>query len=367
MARGRGQAEGGRRRRGRGRIHGGPGATANAQASVEFDPGIRETRGQIKGSRKREGDLGSWYKQLVADYGQAQRAGGAALGSIEGAVSKQLAEANSQSLADQARLADSDAAFAALTGGPRDTAGLSKIADAGAAASRSRVAIALPAQQEQANFVARLGGDKAAARLQGIEARTEERNRRGKLKSDLTAQQREKGMARISAKDKILEAKAAQAAEARKLALEEQEARAAERQAASDEALARVESARDNRQRKIDNRQEQERISISRRNANTSERSQRASARGKGGLTPAERRDRREHSSDAMSAAKALLGIKVPKSEKQWAQFEAALIEKLGTSYSAEAAKAVASLRALQRQKAETRSRRMHEGKIPGV
>lgn len=372
----RGRVDGGSRGRGRGRGRGrahhgggsGPGAVANAQAGTEYDAGIHETREQIAGSRKREGDLGSWYRQLAADYQRASNQGSAALGSVETATAQQLAEAGQRSSADQSSLASSDAAFAKLTGGPQDTAGLTKIAQAGAAAAKGRVEMAIPIEQEQANFVGRLGADKAAARLKGIESRTEERSRRGKLKSDLSAQRREKGSARVSAKAKILEAKAAQAAEARKLALEEQEARAAERQAASDEALARVESARDARQAKISNRQENERIAISRRNAKTSERSQRNSAKAdKGGLTPSERRTRREHAKNAAVEAANLYkaATKPPKDEAGWAAFVHLVAEQSEISPT-DAAKAVAELRAAIAAKAKAHSRRLHEGKVPG-
>lgn len=377
MARGRGSAHPGAARgrgRGRGRVGGGnsPGAVANAQASTEYNPGIRETREQIKGSRKRQGDLGSWYRQLAADYQGAQNAGSAALNSIEEATGKQLAEAGERSSADQARLASEDAGFSKLVGGPQNTAGLSKIADAGAAAARSQVSLNLPVEQQQANFVGRLGADKAAARLQGIEARLEERGRRDKLKSDLTAQRKEKGAARVSAKSKLLEAKAAQAAEAKKLALEEQEARAAERQAAATQSLAQIEAARKARSEGVENRQEQERIAISRRNAKTGEASQEATEKhyakeNRGGLTPSERRSKREHAKNAAVEAANLYKAakKPPKTAADWAAF-AHLIAEQSEISPTEAAKAVAKLRAAIAAQAKTRDRRMHEGKVRG-
>lgn len=368
MARGRiaggavsGGRRGGRRGRGRGRS---PGAVANAQVGPEFDPSIRQTRSEAKGSRKRERDLGDWYNQLAADYQGAQDKGLAALRSVQDTTTQQLGEAASRSSADQAALAAQDQEFAKLTGGPTDSRGLSKIAEAGSAAERSRVALNLPVAQEQANFVGRLGSDRAAARLGGIEARRDEGRRREKIRADLAALQKDKANARTGKAEEIRTTR-------QQAQIERQEARTAEREAAADAAMAQIESQREARQQAVDNRQEEERIAISRRNAKTGERSQRATARSyeedsKGGPTPAERRDRKEHAGDAMSAAKAQLGVKVPKSDKEWAQFEAALIEKLGTSYGAEAAAAVAKLRKIQGYKNRTRSRRMHQGKVPG-
>lgn len=373
-----------RRGRGRGRGHAGTGsflgvhsgrqagAVANAEAGAEFNPGIRQGREEAKGSRKREQDLGAWYRQLVADYQGAAQTGAAALKSVEDTTTKQLGEAAERSSADQAALASQDEAFAKLVGGPKDTAGLSKIAQAGAAAERARVDQAKLPISEQGNFVARVGADSAAARLRGIEARGEERNRRDKILSDVAAQRKEKGGARVAAKEKIRESDRDYALNVKQAQLAQREARSAEQQAAADAALARIESARKAQQDAISNRQEQERIGISRKNARTSARSQRATARhyrkeNKGGLTPAERRSRGEHAHDAMSAAKAQLAIKVPKSAKEWAKFESALIEKLGSSYSAEAARAVAKLRRQQSQKRQgAYNRRVRKGLAAG-
>jgi hypothetical protein len=332
------------------------GAVANAQAGTEFNAPIREARQEAKGSRKREGDLGQWYAQLAADYQGAQDTGAAALKSVENTTSAQLAAADASSSADQARLASQDETFANLVGGPKDTAGLAKIAQAGQAAGAARVDQVKPLLSEQASFVGRLGENKTAARMQGIEARKAERDRRDKIKKELGSVRKEKGMARVSNKEKIREADRGYATEIKKLKMARQEARSAEAAAAADAALARVESARQASQDAIANRQAQERIGISAKNAKTASRSQKATAANyekdnKGGLTTAERRARGEHSSDAMSAAKALLGVKVPKSAKQWAQFEAALIEKLGSSYSAEATAAVAKIRKAQASK----------------
>lgn len=383
--RGRGRAGGGHGGgRGRGRGRGGSVTAprsaqqakraANAEAGAEFNAPIREERQEVKGSRKREQDIGSWYAQLAADYGSAADAGAAALQSVQDTTTKQLAEAGARSSADQARLGAEDAGIAGLIGGPKDASGMAKIAQAGAAADRSRVALAEPVAATQANFVGRLGEQKGAARLQGIEAKGEERARRTKIKSDIAGKRQEKGAARTAALDKIREAERTYAMEIKKFALAKKEARTAAQSAAATAALARVKAAHEARQDAIANSQAQERIGISRKNAKTSARSQRVTARHyakgdskKGGLTTAERRARGEHSSDAMSAAKALLGSEPPpKNDREWAKFQAHLIKELGSSYSAEATRAVAKIRAVQKQQAATRSRRMHQGKVPG-
>lgn len=397
MARGRGRGRGrigaapqggGRKGRGRGRMTGPPDAStaAKAIASSEYDPGIRETRQEIAGSRKRQADLGSWYAQLAADYQGAQAAGAAALGSVESATQQQQTEAAQRSGTEQAQLAASDEALASLVGGPKDTAGLAKIAEAGAAAERGRVAAAKPIASEQANFVAQLGLDKAASRLSGIEARQAEGRRREKLKSDVSAQRKEKVGARVAAEQKINEADRSYAAEKAKLQIDRRQARTAEQAAAASAALAQLKATHEAEQDSISNRQAQERIGVSRSNAKIAAKNAKTSARGaatsrraqeatakhyeeenSGKLTTAEKRARGEHKADAMAAAKALLGIKVPKNAKQWAQFEAALIEKLGSSYAAQAAEAVKKIRAAQASKGRRGyDKRVRRGEVAG-
>lgn len=348
------------------------GAVANAGASAEYNPEIRQLRQDAKGSRKREQDIGHWFSELAEEYGASQAAGLAALQAAGDATASQLAEAAGRDKAQMEGLSAEDEAFAKLTGGPKDTSGLSKIAQAGAAAERARVTLAAPAAQERANFAAATGGMRTAAKLQGIEERRGESKRRDKLRSDLAGVRREKGAARVAKKEEIRQTDRDYSLQLKQMKLARREARSAEEAAAADAAIAQLEAARAASQDAIDNRQEQERIGISRKNAAISARSQRATARNyeednKGGLTTAEKRARGEHSSDAMSEAKNMLAIKVPKSPKEWAQFQAALTEKMGSSYGAEAAAAVAKLR---RQQAAKRrggyDRRIRKGQVAG-
>jgi len=383
MARGRGRGKGaavagrrggGRARgRGRGRGKGGQsvgqflaprtgrqaGATANAQASAEYNPEIRNLRQEAKGSRKRQRDLGQWYAQLAADYGQAQSAGSAALQSIQDTTSAQLAEAAGRSSADLAKLSAEDEAFAQLVGGPKDTEGLAKIAQAGAAAQRSRVSLNAPVAQEQANFVGRLGSDKTAARMQGIESRQAEARRRSKIRSELTGVRKEKGAARVGKKEEIRQADRGYVMDRKQLKLSQREAKAAEQQAAADAALARIESARQAQQDAIGNRMEGERIGISAKNARTSARSQRATARNN-------RADNRRQSAEAKAergktargaatAAKALYAQVMPRNAAEWGEFQGILEEKEGIG-PLEAKKAADRLR--KKGKRRSRNRR---------
>ena len=310
------------------------GAIANAEAGAEYNPEIRAKRQEAAGSRKREGDLGQWYRELAADYQGAQDTGSAALQSIQDTTTKQLAEAGQRSSADQASLAAGDEAFAKLTGGPKDTAGLAKIAQAGAAAQQARVAQMAPAAQEQANFVARLGSDKAAALMGGIEKRQEERARRDKILSDLTAARKDKGAARVAAKEKLREADRGYVREGQQFKLQKREAASAERSAAAEAVLAQLKASQEARQDAIASRQAQERIGISRKNAQTSARSQRATAKhykqsGKDGdLSPGEKNTNRKERQNAASLVhSAVVQAGPPKTPAEAAELERLAVE----------------------------------------
>lgn len=287
------------------RLHTGrqAGKIANAQASTEFNPEIRSLRQQAKGSAARQGQIGDWYNQLAQDYAQAQTAGQTAFQSAQDATSKQLAEAAERSKGQQGELSKSDEEFAKLVGGPKDTAGLQKIAEAGAAAERSRVALNAPTATEGANYVASLGGMKTAARMKGIEARGEEAKRREKLISNLTAARKEKGSARVTATEKLRQSDRAYSSELkqqrqqrREFAQQKREAAVSAQQAAASMALDQANLARQVQEGRITTQQAQERIAISRRNAKTSEKSGAS-----GGLTPGERNTNKKEFQNAAS------------------------------------------------------------------
>lgn len=353
------------------------GHLANAQAGTEYNAGIRQTREEAKGSRKRQADLGSWYAQLASDYQGAQNQGAAALQSVENTTSQQLAEAGQRSSADQAALGASDEAFAKLVGGPKDTAGLAKIAQAGQAAATARVDQAKLPISEQANFTARLGSDTAAARLKGIESRQEEARRRDKLKSDLAAQRKEKGQARVSNTEKIREADRSYSMEQRQFRQQKREAAIQAKQAAASQRLAEVEGARgaqqaavqamrEVREGKISARQAQEKIAISRRNAKTSEASNR------GGLTPTQRRAaNRQHKNATTTAANLYKAAeKPPKSASEWAAFTQLVAGEEGIDATAAAAAVAKLKKALAYKKRKTPKSIigtvMHPGTVEG-
>ncbi|HEX7246425.1 MAG TPA: hypothetical protein VF245_12770 [Solirubrobacterales bacterium] len=182
------------------------GRIANAEAGTEYNPEIRNKRSQAAGSAQREKDITAWFGQLAGEYADSQAKGNEAFKTQQDAVGKQLAEASQRGQDEQKGISERDAAFAKLVGGPIDTEGAARIAAAASAADRSRVTLSQLPASEQANFIAALGGQRTASRLQGIEARKSENDRRQKILDDLAGIRKEKGQARVANKEKIREA-----------------------------------------------------------------------------------------------------------------------------------------------------------------
>lgn len=345
------QAAGGRARRG-----GGSPASrqGRAEANTEFGSAIHQTRSEAAGSKKRQRDIGSWFAQLSKDYAGAQKQGNKAFATQQASLRSMLGEESGAAASDTAEAAARDAALSKLLGGPTDSSGNATRTAAAKASDQARVTLSQLPASEQANFIAALGGRRTAARLQGIEARREEGERRSKILSDLKNLKQQKGAAITADTAKAKEAN-------RSFRLQKEEAATSRRSAAASAASARastrlaaVEAARQREQDEIGNRQEQERIGISRRNAKTAERS----AKHSGGLTASERRSIKEGKQNATATAASLVNTHgAPKSATEWGELEEAVRKESGVE-AAEAKQAVAVIRQKLRAKAAHRAKR---------
>lgn len=340
------------------------GKIANAQAGTEYNPAIREGRQQAKGSRKREHDIGQWYDQLAADYADSQTAGNEAFKTAQDATAKQLAEASDRSKSELGELSAKDASFAALVGGPTNMSGLSKAAEAGSAAERSRAALQAPIAATQASFLASLGGRLTSARMKGIEARKEEGDRRQKILSDVAAARKEKGQAKVSNIEKLRQADRGYSVEKAEQRQKRKEAAIAAKQAAAQLQIDRESNAISAQTAASSARQAQERVGISRKNARTAARSQRATARHYhsepkvGALTASEQRSIKSGKQNASATARSMFEAKKWPS---WAALERAVAKESEVA-PAEARAAVARLRAESEasEKAKARARLGH-------
>lgn len=173
------------------------GKIARSQANLEFRPLERQLKSEIRGSAKREGDLGQWYDTLAGDYASGGQLAQQAFTTAEQATNARLGEESQRAQATLGDLAAGDSAFAALVGGPKNTTGLAQAAEAAAAAERQRSTLQAPITAMRANNVASYAPRQNAARMQGIEARRDERDRRSKQQQDLRALDREKGQSTV--------------------------------------------------------------------------------------------------------------------------------------------------------------------------
>lgn len=320
------------------------GKIASAEAGTEYDPVIRSIRGDVRGSAKREGDLGQWHDQLAADtqaaIARAQEAGSAATA----ATDRRLAAAGTADQGMLASLAAADRDRAALLGAPTNDAGMKEIAAGNAAREQQAIALNAPLEAVTGSFVNELGGRVVATRLRGIESRGKERSRRDKIKEDLRAAKKQKGQATVKNMQGLREG--------------ERNYVTANRAFGLDKFNSKVDAAQGARSAATAERN----ASTSERNAATSERSAGTSAKsaaetrrhnrvvekqsGKnGGLTPSQRRDAKRTQRNANVTANSLYTAakKKPNSADEWAAFVVLVGKEVGDQVAAR--KAVAALK----------------------
>jgi hypothetical protein len=172
------------------------GRVARAQTAVEYRPVERQISSEIRGSRKRETELGAAYGQLADRYAQQQQATQQAFDTAEQATTQRLSDAAKSGQATLQQIQASNADFAKLTGAPAPSdSGSATQAEIAAAAERMRAALVAPTTQMRASYAANTAPLAEAATLGGIEARDREAERRRKEQGDMQALRREKGQA----------------------------------------------------------------------------------------------------------------------------------------------------------------------------
>jgi hypothetical protein len=168
---------------------------AKAQVGTEYRPTERQIAGEIRGSKKREGEIQDWYTQLENQYAQGAQQAASAADAANAATAAGLQQSSANTASLLQGLAAKDSAFATQVGGPTNTAGQQTEAEAAAAAERLRAALQAPIAAERANNIASYGSKGAAAALAGIQAHKEEGGRRRKEQADLRALKGEHGAA----------------------------------------------------------------------------------------------------------------------------------------------------------------------------
>lgn len=168
---------------------------AKAQAGREFNPVIRQIKGEREGSRKRQKQLGDWFTGLenqTADNYARSQVTGARVQMATDAQLKEAAKSNEEMLEG---LAKEEAERAEKLGGTANTGMLAGIAAGNTATQQQAVSLAAPLQATELAHQRELLARRGAHRLAGVEARRDEMDRRDKIVSDLRAARRERGAA----------------------------------------------------------------------------------------------------------------------------------------------------------------------------
>jgi hypothetical protein len=179
--------------------------TAAAEANVQYKPVLRGLRSEIAGSRKREGELKSWYGGLTAQNAAAQQSAATSSQAQESALTQRLANASASDSANLQDLASKNEATAKLLGGPTNSRGLAEAAAGNTAVAQQRVALTSPLTAERASQQGYLAQRGISATERGIEARKAETSRRRKIKEDLRAGKKERGQAVVGNLEKLRE------------------------------------------------------------------------------------------------------------------------------------------------------------------
>jgi hypothetical protein len=348
---------------------------SKAEAFTAYRPTERQIQSEIKGSAIQGRNLGHWYNTFAQQLDQSRQ---------QTAAAYQQANADLQGVMNTANVAaqqvgsglSQEAAQRQATTGIEGDPRISAMRQAAAAQSASfGAALQAPMIGQAANQFAFQTNQADYSRREGLEQRLKERRRREAKQADLLALRKERGQYRITKLDELRKAerdyqiqRAATGIDRRKAAQEELEGRF-ERGTKKRELAEKAQERReDRRQRELENRQEQEKIGVTKHGERREqEEYEHPGKSGGGGLTAGERRGIKEGRQSALAAARTNIG------EAGWpdnAKEENQLIAKVADEEEvspAEARWAVKRLMGKHQARTEVRRRREHQGKIPGA
>lgn len=178
---------------------------AKANANLEYRPLEREIQGELRGSRKHEGDISGYYTGLDNLISTQQAEGAAADAATRDAINSQIANAGAQSAAGLQQLADQNAGRAAMAGGAVSPTLQSTAALGNANLAQSRIAMNMPTIAAGASFQKFTGGRRVSAAERGIEAHKANQAQTRKIAEDLRNAKVEKGRAMVSGLQKLRE------------------------------------------------------------------------------------------------------------------------------------------------------------------
>jgi len=301
---------------------------AGAEARAEYNPTIRAAKQEAAGSRARQKQIGEWFGGLEGQINQAAQATDASYAQANNALLAHAKAAADAAQASQGQIAQNNLDLTKLTGADPSLTTPSLAEGAAAAGQRaiSNEALAAPILQAGASQAGYLRSTGLNARREGIEQRGLESKRRLKIKEDLTALRKERSQKAVGNFRDIRGEERDYGIQRNAFGLQEKEA---------------AQNARDDA---FDNRIAGRNAATSERNAATSERNAATSektAGGRGGLTPSEKRQKREGKQNALATVNSLIQANgYPKNRASVAELERIVAEESEVS-SAEAKWAV--------------------------
>ncbi|HET7455399.1 MAG TPA: hypothetical protein VFJ76_07760 [Solirubrobacterales bacterium] len=291
---------------------------AASEARAEYGPTIRAAKGEIRGSKARQSQIGEWFTGLQDQINQSAQASDASSAQANNALLAHAQAATEAAQKAQGQVGQNNAATAALTGA--DPSLFKDVEAEGAAAAGQRAMtnqmLAAPIAQAGASQAAYLRNTGINAGRESIEQRGLESKRRQKIKEDLTALRKERSQKAIGNFRDIRGEERDYEIQRKAFGLQKDEA-------AQDAAEGAANRAADERQSRRAQEQDER---ASRRTAETSRTNNKEDNEGGGdrkGLTPGERRDQREGRQNAMVTARNLYKAakKPPKTNSEWAAF----------------------------------------------
>lgn len=320
--------------------------TARAQANVVYKPVLRGLRSEVAGSKKREGELGSWYGGLTSQIGQAQQSAAASSQVQDAALTQRLADASASDQTALKEQASKNEALGKLLGTNQVGVSNAPSASAGATAiAQQRVALTSPLTAERANYQNYLGQRGVSATERGIEARKAETSRRRKIKEDLRAGKKERGQAVVSNLEKLREGARDYAIQKQAFGQKGKELAVGSKEAAIERAQKARENAADRSVSRFSAGSTRISAEASKRNANTAVKKLKKEGKA-GGLTPTQKRSAHRLQKNANVTARSLYSAatKKPTDPASWNAFVILVGKEVGDQVAAK--KAVEKLKA---------------------
>jgi len=275
-----------------------------ASTNLKFRPLEREIGAEKRASERRVGEVGDWWQNYLDTVNQGRSETQAAYGQAGQEIQSQIGAASAADATNTQTLQAETAKSAELRGAPVDNSAAQREAAAGAQRNYLAAAFGGATAREGANQFGYLTDQKRIGVGQSIASRKEEQRRTRSIEKDRHDVRKERGEYATAKRGELRAGERDYLIQRKAFGLEKKEAA----QSAKESARDAREKARDREyehgQDAISNRQAQERIGVSKQSDKT------------GGLSPSEKRAKKQDWNNAKASAKTLF------ESKEWKSWE---------------------------------------------